>query len=80
MKTNLKRFGDKIVYEIEMPETKSFKDILINQLESSIEIKAIGKTKAYFKIIPINMLITNQKLSEGKLILELRESYDNISN
>ncbi len=70
-KTILKRFGDKIVYEIEMPEVKSLKDVLINHLENSIEIKAIGKSFLYFKTIPINMPITNQELSEGKLILEL---------
>jgi hypothetical protein len=70
-KTSMKRFGDKIIYEIEMPEVKSLKDILINNLENSIEIKAIGKTKAYFKIIPINMPIIGQNLSHGKLILEL---------
>ena len=72
-KTNLKRFGDKIIYELDMPETKSFNDILINKLENSIEIKAIGKTKAYVKLIPINMPIINQKLMRGKLILELQE-------
>ena len=72
-KTNLKRFGDKIIYELDMPETKSFEDILINKLENSIEIKAIGKTKAYVKVIPINMPIINQKLMQGKLILELQE-------
>ena len=73
-KTNLRRFGDKIIYEIEMPETKSVKDVLINKLENSIEIKAIGKTKAYFKIIPINMPIVNKTLFQGKLILELQEN------
>lgn len=57
-----------------MPEVKSFKDILINKLENSIEIKAIGKTKAYFKIIPINIPIISQRLFQGKLILELKEN------
>src|SRR3989344_4604156 len=48
-KTRIKRLDDKIVYEIDIPETKSPQDILINQLENSIEIKAIGKTKSYVK-------------------------------
>lgn len=73
-KTNLKRFGDKIVYEIEMPEVKSLNDVLINNLENSIEIKAIGKSFIYSKTIPINMPITSQELSNGKLILELGEN------
>jgi len=71
-KTILKRMGDKIIYEIEMPEVKSLNDVLINNLENGIEIKAIGESTIYSKTIPINMPITNQTLSEGKLFLELR--------
>ena len=70
-KTSLKRIGDKIIYEIEMPEVKSMNDVLINNLENGIEIKAIGESTIYSKTIPINMPITNQTLSEGKLFLEL---------
>ena len=73
-KTSLKRFGDKIIYEIEMPEVSSLNDVFINNLENGIEIKAIGKSEIYSKIIPINMPIINQELSEGKLILELGEN------
>ena len=54
-KTSLKRFGDKIIYEIEMPEVKSLNDVLINNLENGIEIKAIGESAVYSKTIPINM-------------------------
>ncbi len=70
-KTSLKRFGDKIIYEIEMPEVKSLNDVFINNLENGIEIKAIGESEIYSKTIPINMPIINQELSNGKLILEL---------
>ncbi len=70
-KTSLKRLGDKIIYEMEMPEVKSLNDVLINNLENGIEIKAIGESIIYSKTIPINMPITNQTLSEGKLFLEL---------
>src|SRR3989338_3480339 len=73
-KTSLKRLGDKIIYEIEMPEVKSLNDVLINNLENSIEIKAIGEKLIYSKIIPINMPVINQELSQGKLILELGEN------
>ncbi len=71
-KTNLKRIGEKIIYEIGMPGVKSLKNIMTNQLESSIEIKAIGKTRAYKKTIPLNAPITNQILEKEKLILELK--------
>ena len=46
---NFKRLGDKIIYEIEMPEVKSLNDVLINYLENSIEIKAIGSQQYILK-------------------------------
>lgn len=70
-KTNIRRLSNKIIYEIEMPDVKSAEDVSIIKLENSIEIKAIGKKKAYAKIIPINLPIKNYNLSEGKLTLEL---------
>jgi len=69
--THVKRLSDKLIYEIDVPGVKSIKDISIIQLENSIEIKAIGKDKAYFKLIPLNFPIIAQKLSNGKLVLEL---------
>jgi hypothetical protein len=68
---NVKRFSDKVIYEIDMPGVKSPNDVLLNQLENSIEIKAVGKSHAYSKILPINLPIRNYKLQDGKLILEL---------
>lgn len=69
--TNVRRFSDKVVYELEMPGVKSAEDISIVKLENSIEIKAIGKKKAYAKIIPINLPIKNYELSDGRLTIEL---------
>ncbi len=70
-KTNIRRFSDKVIYEIEVPDVNSIEDVSITKLENSIEIRAITKDKAYFKLIPINLPITNYNLKEGKLILEL---------
>jgi HSP20 family molecular chaperone IbpA len=69
--TNVRRFSDKIVYEITMPGISSEKDISIVELENSIEIKAVGKNAAYRKIIPVNFPITGYGIYKGKLILEL---------
>lgn len=69
--TNVRRFSNKVIYEIELPGVKTIKDISIVQLENSIEIKAVSKDKSYFKSIPINMPITNYALSGEKLFLEL---------
>jgi hypothetical protein len=69
--TDMRRLSDKIVYEILIPGVKSLKDISINKLENSIEIKAVSKDRAYFKIIPINLGIKGYNLLKGKLVLEL---------
>lgn len=70
--TRVRRLSNKIVYEINLPGVKKQEDIIINQLENSIEIKAFSKDKAYFKLLPINLPILNYKLDEEKLILELK--------
>lgn len=69
--TDIRRFSDKVIYEIDVPGVKEIKDISIIKLENSIEIKAIAKDKYYFKSIPINLPIINYNLSDGKLVLEL---------
>ncbi len=71
--TNIKRIENKLVYELNIPEIKSLKDISIQKLENSIEIKAISKNKAYKKIIPFNLPILNYELSKDKLVLEMQE-------
>jgi hypothetical protein len=70
-KADVRRFANKVIYEIEMPDVVDIDDVSILKLENSIEVKAVGKEKAYKKIIPINLPLTNYGLSEGKLILEL---------
>ncbi len=70
--TSVRRLTDKIVYEISLPGVKNEKDITINKLQNSIEIKAFSKDKAYFKLIPVSFPVKNWKLSKEKLILELK--------
>jgi HSP20 family molecular chaperone IbpA len=69
-KTNIRRLSNKLIYELEMPDVNSAEDVSIINLESSIEIKAIGEKKAYAKIIPINLPLDDLELSGGKLVLE----------
>jgi HSP20 family molecular chaperone IbpA len=69
--TDIRRFSNRVVYEIEMPGVKSMKDVSIIQLENSIEIKALAKDKVYSKLIPINLPIRDYNLEKGKLVLEL---------
>ena len=69
--TKVRRLANKIVYEIDLPGVKSIKEIIINRLENSIEIKAFSKDKVFFKLLPINLPIIRHMLKNGKLILEL---------
>lgn len=71
--SKVRRLSGKVIYEIDLPGVKNVNDIIINQLENSIEIKAFSKDKAYFKFLPVNLPLLNHKLSKGKLILELGE-------
>jgi HSP20 family molecular chaperone IbpA/RNA polymerase subunit RPABC4/transcription elongation factor Spt4 len=70
-KTNVRRFSNKIIYEMEIPGVKSIEDISINQLENSIEIKALASKKAYSKLIPMSLPIRHYFLTKGILTLEL---------
>ena len=70
-KTNIRRIGDKLTYELEIPGIKSTNDISILKLESGLEVKAIANKKAYLKNILINMPLINYFISDGKLFLEM---------
>lgn len=70
--TSVRRLTDKIIYEISLPGIKNEKDISINKLQNSIEIKAFSKDKAYFKLIPISLPIKTWNLDKEKLVLELK--------
>ena len=68
--TNIRRLSKKIIYEIYLPDVKSLKDISIAQLENSIEIKALGKNRVFYKIVPVNLPIKKYNLAKEKLVLE----------
>jgi hypothetical protein len=70
-KTSLRRLANKLVYEIFLPGVESLDNIALKQLENSIEVKAIGKDKAYFKLIPVHYPIQRYALKDEKLILEM---------
>lgn len=70
--SRVRRFADKIVYEIELPGVDSPRNIFINRLQNSIEIRAFSKDKAYFKLIPIALPLLKYYLQNQKLFLELK--------
>jgi len=71
-KSKIKRLSDKVIYELVVPGVESIEDVLINQLESSIEVKALSKDKVYSKNLNINLPILRYHLSQDSLIIEMQ--------
>ncbi len=69
--TKVRRLTDRIIYEIDLPGVQE-KDVIVNKLQNSIEIKAFTKNKAFFKLIPVALPILRYYLEKEKLILELK--------
>ena len=69
--SKVRRLSGKVIYEIELPGVKNIKDIIINELENSIEIKAYAEDKAYFKFLPVALPLLRHRFSKEKLFLEL---------
>ncbi|MFA7707915.1 MAG: zinc-ribbon domain-containing protein [Candidatus Pacearchaeota archaeon] len=71
-KTTMKRLSGKLIYELAVPGVSNIKDIIINKLENSIEIKAISKDKIYSKNLNVNLQILRYSLEDENIILELK--------
>ena len=69
--TQMRRIGDKLTYELNVPGVESINDISIVKLENGIEVNALAKKSAYSKKININLPLIKYMLLKGKLILEL---------
>ena|SRR3989344_5978908 len=69
-KTNVKRIGDKVIYELTTPGLDSPHDVFVSKLESGYEIKAIGSKKIYINSIPINLPIKRYSILKDKLFVE----------
>jgi len=71
--SEIRRLSGRIIYNIFVPGVKDINDIFINQLENSVEIKALGEDKIYSKILKLNLPIKGYDLVEGNLVLEFGE-------
>ncbi len=71
-KTMIRNLGDRIVVEVKLPGVKE-KDISVEELEESLEIKASAKWATYFKIVtvPAGYSLSESYFENGKLTLEL---------
>jgi hypothetical protein len=70
--SNVRRLGDKLVYEISVPGVNSKKDILVTKLEESIEIKAYSHDRCYVKTIPLKLEIIGYALKDETIFVEFK--------
>lgn len=69
-KTDVRRFSDKIVYEIKAPGLDNVEDVFVSKVESGYEVKAIGKKKVYVNSLPVNLPLKGYGLTDNGLIVE----------
>lgn len=69
-KTNVKRVGNTVIYELSTPGVSSPQDIFISKLESGYEIKVIGSKKIYVNSVPINLPLKRYSVLKNKLLVE----------
>ncbi len=72
--TNVRRMGDSVVIEVKLPGVKSMGDVRVQDLESSVEVRARAGDKAYFKILtkPETFRLADTKFSDELLFLEFK--------
>ncbi|MEI6058240.1 MAG: hypothetical protein WCP89_00550 [archaeon] len=70
--SKIRRIGDEIIYEIDVPGVKSEKDIAIARLEEGLEVKAYSKDNCYVKVIPLKVELMGYSLRDDTLFVELK--------
>jgi len=70
--TTVRRLTDRIIYELSLPGVKNEKNVFIDKLQKSIEVRAFSDKQAYFKLIPVPFSVKNWRLEKERLILELK--------
>jgi len=71
-KTSVARSASRVVVSIHLPGVESEKDIEVSELENSVEVKALAKDRAYFKILtkPGQFRLSRKSFEKGVLHME----------
>ncbi|MEK6847354.1 MAG: hypothetical protein AABY16_04265 [Nanoarchaeota archaeon] len=67
---NVRRFSDKVVYELNAPGVENINDIFVSKLESGYEVKAVGKKKVYVNSLQIALPMKKYFVKDDKLTIE----------
>jgi hypothetical protein len=71
-KTTLKRFKDRVVYELETPGINSLNNVVVNKLENSIEIKIYTEKTVYIKTLAISLPLLSYSIKQDKVLVEFK--------
>jgi len=74
-KSDVKRFGNKIIYELGMEGIKSPEDIFVSKLEKGYEIKALSDKHVYVNTIPLDLPVKTFKIDKDKITVEFKTEY-----
>jgi hypothetical protein len=74
-KSNVKRLGNKIVYELGMEGVRSPEDIFVSKLEKGYEIKALSDKHFYVNTIPLDLPVKTFKIEKDKITVEFKTDY-----
>lgn len=74
-KSNVKRLGNKIVYELGMEGVRSPEDIFVSKLEKGYEIKALSDKHLYVNTIPLDLPVKTFKIEKDKITVEFKTDY-----
>lgn len=71
-KSRMRRLGDVIVYELETPNVRGNEDVVINELETGLEIRVYARDKCYVKVIPLKVEVLRFRVDKEKVLVEMR--------
>lgn len=71
-KSTIKRLSGKVIYELFVPGVRDISDVLISQLENSVEVKALSDDKVYSKKLNVNLPILRYHLVNDNLVIEMQ--------
>ncbi len=69
-KTNVRRFSDKVIYELAAPGIKTVDDIFVSKLENGYEIKALSDKKLYVNTLSVNLPLKKYMIENDKIFFE----------
>jgi len=69
-KTNVRRFSDKVIYELNASGVLDVNDVFVSKLENGYEVKAIGSKKVYVNSIPVNLPLKAYRITDEGVNLE----------